>query len=228
MSTVHEGHKIRNILPELSAQGIRKSPNPCLPKALDYVKKVLDRKEIVIVDQGCGQLRHLEFFLRLTKSVVLVDTALQLAKYHDFYGQKLTISEFVKEYHPNASIQVVCADLFEDSKIAADVIFSINVLDVIPPRTRTSMLRSAYNNLSPNGLFIAIVPTNDSRTLKRCRSAMSYADGHLLHHPSGYTFYKNWNVQSLKQLLKRNGFQILENMSTYRQLLFVCKRQEKD
>ena len=213
------------IRPELSAQGIRKHPNPLLPLA---VKTVVDIKKhlgkgLLVVDCGCGQLRNVQTLLSLSSRIVLVDTPYQLDRQHDFYGERMCIRDFVRKRWPRKRIEVMSSSDFEMASVDADIIFSVNVLDVTPQRTRRAILRSCHNNLGTDGLFVAIAPRNDIWTLRICTPDKKYQDGYAFTHPSGYTYYRNWTGTSLHAAIETAGFRIERDLSTHRQVCIICR-----
>jgi len=214
------------IRPELSAQGIRKRPNPMLASVLQELGTLgfMRSSSPLVVDCGCGQLRHAEMLLSLSSRLVLVDTPYQLDSAHDFLGQKRTIRLFVKHTWPRERISIMSTDEFYGSALNADVVFSINVLDVVPARTRSAMLRACLRNLRRGGIFVAIVPRNDAWTQRICTPQASYHDGYIFQHPRGHTYYRNWSGDSLAQFIKRRGFRVVKDLSIYRQACLLCTR----
>jgi len=211
---------------ELSALGIKTKQNPMVEKMVKFLKeKEKTIRNLLIVDQGCGQLRNTKYFIKMFNNIIIVDTDTQLMKPHILYDEKISIHEYVKKRWKNYSIKIINSEKFKKTKVNADVIFSINVLDVTPPKIRKEILNSAHRNLKKDGLFIAIVPRNDTWTLNRCKSAKSFDDGYILKNHNYHTFYRNWDNKHLKQLLRKNGFYEYENMSKYRQACFICKKR---
>jgi len=215
----------KNIRPELSALGIRKSPNPILPRVFSKIKKLDIKKNLLVVDHGCGQLRNVNSLLELSRRLILVDTEVQITKKHKFFDKHLNIKEYVKQKYNNANIKVLDDIAFRNSKVGADFIFSINVFDVILPKTRSIILSSIKRNLSTDGTLILIVPRNDTWTLRRCTNDNKYADGYVFHNHGAFTFYKNWNRQSITNLLKRHRYKVVHDISTYKYLCLFCTIQ---
>ena len=214
------------ILPELSAQGIRKKPNPMLPRMFEELYSLwgTTSADRTIVDYGCGQLRHAEALLSISSRLVLVDTDYQLSTPHDFYGEKMLIADFVASRWPHASISLMSTATFAQSTINADAIFSINVLDVVPRRTRAPMIDAAVRNLAKSGYFVAIAPRNDTWTLRICTQANQYQDGHIFQHKRGYTYYRNWDGSSLHTWLSSRGLTAVKDFSRYRQMCAIFQK----
>ena len=211
---------------ELSALGIKTKKNPMVEKVIIFLKeKEKTIRKLLVVEQGCGQLRNTKYFIKIFNKIIIVDTEEQLTKPHILYDEKMSIREFVKKRWENHNIKIISSEKFKNTKFNADVVFSINVLDVTPPKIRKEILNSARKNLKKDGFFIAIVPRNDTWTLNRCKNAGSFTDGYILKNHNYHTFYRNWDDKHLKQLLRRSGFYEYENMSKYRQACFICKKR---
>lgn len=213
------------ISPELSAQGVRKRPNPMIVKscqALTEAALVNDSRPLV-VDYGCGQLRNVETLLSFSDRLVLVDTEKQLATPHDFYGHKLLASEFVKKHWPKANVRLLTSSEFSLSPLRADVIFIINVIDVVPEQVRRRMIRTAIAHLKQNRGLVLIVPRNDAWTLRICTPRCAFEDGFAFKHPQGYTFYKNWAGETLQEWARSQRLAIVCDLSCYRQACLVCR-----
>jgi hypothetical protein len=212
--------------PELSAQGIRKNPNPILRKAIEVALEAQKKgKRILIVDCGCGQLRNVQTLLSISSNILLVDTPYQLNAEHDFYGEKIQIKDFVRKKWSRKKIDIMSSEQFKCSSVKADLIFSINVLDVTPQRTRQAILRSCYNNLTDDGLFVAIVPRNDTWTLRICAADKQYQDGFAFAHSKGFTYYRNWHGTTLHDVIDKVGFCVYRDLSIHRQVCVICKRR---
>ena len=217
-------HQKRALRPELSAQGIRKHPNPMLARVLPLLKRQgsNSKDSLLVVDCGCGQLRHVKTLLSLSERLVLVDTVTQLKTPHDFFGQKACIRDFVRKQWPRKAIHVIDSVKFMKARLNADLVFSINVLDVTPRKTRTDILRACLRNLGPKGRLIAIVPRNYTWTLRICTRGKVYQDGFVFGHPNGETYYRNWGGASFQSSLLRHGFKVEQDLSTYRQVCVIC------
>jgi len=84
------------------------------------------------------------------------------------------------------------------------------------------MAKAAYRNLRDNGLYVVILPRNDSSIIRRCTESNRYQDGHVFSHHGVATFYVNFDDQSvLIRLLQRLGFRLLHDLSNYRQVCLI-------
>lgn len=210
---------------ELSAQGINKKPNPMVLKTISLLQYHMSDNSLgIVVDQGCGQLRHVNLLLTVSKKLILVDTDYQLSVCHDFNGQQLTIREFVHEHWPNKNISVLSSNEFSRVQIRANTIFSINVLDVTTSDVRNEIAKAAKRNLAPQGHYVLIIPRNDAWTLRICKPTNRYSDGYTFPHSRGYTYYRNWSDGAILTWVHKQGFDIVQNLSNYRQVALICKR----
>ena len=218
-----------HITPGLSAQEIRKNQNPMLERVLSVLRSeyalVNGDTTLSVVDHGCGQLRNVSTILTIARRLYVVDTEAQLSKKHLFYEHTLSVRDFVKKKWSDEDICVLSSKEFEKGGVKADLIFSICVLDAVPPKTRTAILRAAHRNLRRDGMLAIIVPRNDAWTMRRCTDSNTYADGHIFERAKGCTFYKNWNTEALVRLINRNGFMIEKDLSVHRHACILCKKQ---
>ena len=217
--------RTRMVSPELSAQGIRKSPNPMLVPSWSALRALglSTRSTPILVDYGCGQLRNVKTLLSFSNRLVVVDTERQLSSPHLFYGKQMLASEFVKTYWRDAEIRVLTDSQFSNSRITADVIFFVNVFDVVPEQTRRIMLRVATRHLKEGGALVIIAPRNDSWTLGLCSSEKQYQDGHVFDHPRGLTYYRNWSGKTLQEWVVSRRLKIVRDLSIFRQVCLVCR-----
>src|SRR5260370_26635884 len=138
-------------------------------------------------------------------------------------GKKQTIREFIAANYPKSRIQILSNKQFALSAMSAGVVFSTNVLDVTPPETRHEILESATRNLSKRGLFVSIVPRNDSRTLNLCQTAQKYRDGNIFPNKNAFTFYRNWSNKDLVKLYRKHSLEVVVDISNYRYACMICK-----
>jgi predicted TPR repeat methyltransferase len=214
------------ITPELSAQGIQKGTSVAFRQLAERVRETLGENDAgekpLVVEQGCGLLRNVEVLLTISNRLVLVDTEHQLTKTHSFYGEDLAIPEFVKNTWTDHDIRILTSKKFGQRSLDADVIFSVNVFDVVPPQTREELLAAARRNLSESGILAMVVPRNDTWQLRRCTEDQRYADGYAMPNRGRFTFYHNWTNAQMKDLLAEWGFEIMEDFSRYRYLSVLC------
>lgn len=216
------------IVPELSALGIKKAINPMLLKVNEQIKKFPNFENLervpAVVDLGCGQLRNLKEFEKHFSNLYLVDSERQFQKKHNFYGDLETIPEFIEKNYKGKNIKVLNFENFASSDISANLIFLINVLDVTPSKTRNKILRIARQRLSKDGYFIVITPRNDSHTLKLCTDDRKFEDGYFFPNRNYFTFYKNWSNQQIKELFDKHRLKIVKDLSIYRYSCCILKR----
>lgn len=210
---------------ELSAQGINKNPNPMLVKLLSNLKQHKHNGSLgTIVDQGCGQLRHVSLFLKVSTKLVLVDTEYQLGIPHEFNGHKLTIPDYINKRWPLENITLLDSNEFAKSRVQADFVFSINVLDVTTRQTRHDIATDAKRNLSTHGFYVIIIPRNDTWTLRICNQSNKFTDGHIFPHKRGFTYYRNWSNPAISKWVNDHGLIIVNDYSNYKHVVLFCRR----
>ena len=218
--------KTITLRPEFSALGRRKPISPFLTRLIRAVLEERRRRGLASaqtgLEYGCGQLRNLKELKRHFPQVVLVDTEFQLNRVHDFAGKPLTAGQYVRRHYKDGSVTVMSDVDFRASDLRPDVIFSINVMDVVPPQTRRSILSSIRDHLPLTGQFVSLVPRNDSRTLNLCRHALAYRDGHVFSNHGAHTFYKNWPDTTLQRLYRIYSLEVIRDLSRYRHSCLIC------
>jgi len=218
---------VAEIRPELSAQGQSARPSPMVPIALARLK-AMSVKLPRAADQGCGRLRHLDLLSSAHKELYLVDTKRQLEHAQLLEGERMTIGAYVntrKQHSGGCRLRVQSASEFERSHLQLDVVYSVATLDVVPASTREEMVTAASRNLRSGGIYVMIVPRNDSSILKRCTLDNAYQDGHVFRRAGSLTFYRNFrDPSSLLRLARSAGFSLLEDHSQYRQILLLFSR----
>jgi hypothetical protein len=207
---------------------------PTSPLLAELISGVADlrresglRPARLVVEYGCGLLRNLRELRQHFPEVCLVDTDLQLTRFHEFGSRRMTAPEYVRRHYRHGSVTTLTDREFEASRLRPDVIFSVNVMDVVPPETRLSMLDNVNKHLSPRGQFALLVPRNDSRTLNLCKGARAYRDGHLFPNHGAFTYYRNWLSDELQRFCRSHGFDVVRDLSRYRYCCIVCQSKKR-
>lgn len=171
------------------------------------------------MEYGCGLLRNVP---ALDYPVVhALDTEFQLTRRHVIGDFKGSLQDYAKDAFPRRDIRVTTPDRFHAKNV--DVVFCINVLDVVPSSTRVKILRHVSNILTPRSQFVLIVPRNDSRTIKLCTDANRFADGYAFPNHGAYTFYRNWReTKDLVSSLDRQGLRVIADLSIYRHAILIA------
>lgn len=214
---------------EYSAQGTNSKPNPMVLPVLEKLTGSeiygLNHK-ITLVDIGCGKLRHLEICKKFAKNLILVDTKEQIERQQKFKGSITTMAEYVRKIKgPN--IKIIETGTFAIQNNNADLILCVAVMDVVQKNIRSYLAKSAFNNLKINGYFVVIIPRNDSSILENCHDENRFEDGFIFknrgHKDS--TFFINYKDSShLLKMFTNIGFDLLEDLSVYRQICFILKK----
>ncbi len=146
-----------------------------------------------VVELGCGRLRNLPPLLNAFSNVSLVDTKLQCDRVRDLLPKSgkctlMTVEEFTK------------------SKGQFDAAFVISVLHTMPNSyERRGLLRLAYERLKRGGCLLVDVPQGETYYARRCGRHNAYKDGWLMSRGSTFTFYKNFKLDELLDLVESSG-----------------------
>ena len=217
-----------------SAQRSTAPPNPRIIPSLDWISRnhLLSGAlaNAPICDQGCGRLRHLNTLRTYSDHVCLVDQEIQLSRPGDlFTAGRMSVYEYVQlQVRQGIDLSVLCAEKFQHSSLAFRLIVNIAVLDVVLPQERVRILAAASRNLAEGGLFVLIVPRNDSSILKRCSASNAYEDGHVFIHHGAATFFANFRDHSpLVAGLESCGLAPVADLSTYRQVCLIALKTKQ-
>lgn len=201
-------------------------PSPMLDRVCAYIDD-LDIVARTVADQGCGQLRHLQCLLDKFEQITLVDTRFQLSRRFRINGAAITLADYVASLPDGARdrLKVVEAEKFQHSSGSLDVILAINTFDVVPPRVRRELVRAAIRNLRTGGVFVVIIPRNDTTITNRCSNANRFLDGHVFEHHGTMTFFRNFRNQGpVVRLVACFDGALIADLSVYRH---VCLLFEK-
>jgi len=217
------------VSPEYSAQPSIARATPLLEVSIKHIisnENTTELNSLRVADYGCGKLRHLCIFRNYFDSIYLVDTKFQLSRTLKLFGEKTTITKYIATLETSNNIRILNGSEFESSKLGLNAIFSIAVLDVVLPGTRTTMIETVHKNLKPGGFFVIIMPRNDSSILKRCLQNNKYYDGYFFNHHGITTFFKNFRkAEHLVNKITRSGFVLVKNLSIYRHVCLLFKKK---
>jgi len=220
--------KIR-IMPEYSAQGIKKQVSPLLSFAIQKSNELLNQNKIInnplIVEHGCGLLRNTKELIKYYDKIILVDTEFQLKSLHNFEGNLLTIEQYVKTKWSRKNIIIMTNKEYINENNDVDIIYSINVLDVTHPMIRKEIYKSFIKTMNRNTLLVVILSRNDSWTLRLCKNTNKYFDGYVFKNRDAYTFYKNWNGNTLHKDLEKRGFKIINDFTNYKYVGLILSKK---
>ena len=180
-----------------------------------------------VADLGCGKLRHYKSLVSSSDELFLVDTPQQLSATHSDNGQRYTISDVASGARVQRRIvHVMPFDDFAARKLYLDLIVCVAVLDVVLPKVRKELIRSAARNLASSGLGAIVVPRNDSTILSRCGPHNAYSDGHVFPHHGVHTFFHNFRDHlPIVRLCESAGLRLVKDLSCYRQVCLIVEKR---
>lgn len=211
---------------ELSAQRVDAPQNPMLAPAIVAAFQLLPTAKRA-ADQGCGKLRHLVPLVDAYRELVLVDTNRQLSEVHQLGAFSGSIREYIKSLAATRrrGVSLLGAEGFASSHLGLDVVFTVATYDVVPAYTRVEMARAAWRNLSDQGLYVVIIPRNDSSILRRCTTERAYEDGFAFRRNNVATFYRNFrDHRPVIAAVRRLGFRCERDLSRFRQVCLIFRK----
>jgi SAM-dependent methyltransferase len=216
------------IQPEASAQGFNARPTSILRSVpRELVSLGLDGP-LRGADQGCGKLRNLPLILPVVSQLWLVDTSRQLAATLVVNGRPTRLSEVAarEAARSRKKIRLVSAQDFEAARLSLDLVYSVCVVDVLPPADRDRLLRAAVRNLRRGGVLILAAMRNHPSIVSRCTNDNKYADGHAFFHHGLWTFFRNYrDARPLTRHLEGLGLEIVRDLSSWRYVFLIATRR---
>ena len=213
---------------EYSAQRIDAQPNPMLIKCIARMTELTPDCQSV-VDLGCGKLRHLSCLRAQYRDIILVDTVQQLIRQHKLNGKTSTIPAFVEALRKRKGEKLAVMEYGEFAKtksLGVHAVFCVAVFDVVLPATRRDLLEVSRRHLVQDGIFVLVIPRNDSSVLRRCTPENVLKDGHVFAHHGIHTFYHNFgDSAALADSMRRRGFRLVEDISSYRQVGLILRKR---
>jgi hypothetical protein len=178
-----------------------------------YLKSLILSLETVSssFDYGCGKLRYKDAILRVTDTLALVDSEVQIGREQMICGERTTIRASVQRSNrANAYNTTEFARL--QSKF--DRGFCINVLSIIPiaaARQRVLHLIRAKLHTGGTCLFVVQYRNSDFTRMRALPNARSFLDGFLINSSShGHSFYGLISPERLGAMVVNAGFEIID------------------
>lgn len=218
--------------PEFCARRKSHPPNPALLRCLSFLRSGRKQNHLrKCADLGCGKLRHLNALRAISNELVLVDTERQLSRVHTDRGHAYSIDRVASGVSDHRhTVEAMTFERFVSARLGLDVIFCIAVFDCVLRPTRKTLIAAAARNLRGHGLFVVIVPRNDSSIMRRCTKLNKYKDGHVFHHHGITTFFRNFvSCTSIIHDCEAVGLTLYEDQSRHKQacLLFIRSGRAK-
>lgn len=162
-------------------------------------------------DYGCGKLRYQNAILETTDTLAVVDSEIQLSRTQAICRKYTTIRSFVERSN---RVMAYSVEEFECLAQVWDRAFCINVLSTIPfYSVRQKVINLIRNKLRSGGecLFVLQYRNSDFTRMKKMPNARKWRDGFLLDSLRGFSFYALISPESLKRMVTKAGFEILDS-----------------
>lgn len=210
---------------EIRSENAAKPPSAASKWLLNWIRCL--PAEADGLDLGCGKLRYTIPLAKRIGSVTAVDSRVQLDRKQRIGSKISSVRSYAKRYLAN--VRICCSDDAEWRTCRFDVILCSNVLSAIPDyRTRVRLLQAAYNCLRSDGLFLLTTQFKNSHfsAWKSAPNAKKFLDGYLVRGRKGTSFYGLLNADSLTNLCRTAGFDIVES-GHVKETAFVLARRAK-
>ena len=199
---------------KLSAGIIIKTENAAKPhnQTSAYLKSLILGLEPVSssFDYGCGKLRYRDVMLRVTDTLALVDSEMQITREQMIWGDYTTIRASVQRSNRLSAYNTT---EFVHLRTKFDRGFCINVLSVIPiAAARQRVLHFIRGKLRAGGtcLFVVQYRNSDFTRMRRLPNAQPYLDGFLIDSLRGYSFYGLISPEQRTGMVVKAGFEVVK------------------
>lgn len=160
------------------------------------------------LDYGCGKLRYARVLAENSKSLTLVDSAVQLDREQIIDGERTTIRRYADRW-PHARVMEVQEFLCDDRSF--DFVLCANVLSAIPSRSaRSKVLGWIRDRLAGGGTALFVVQFRNSfyRELPKRQGVTRHLDGYLLRTRRGTSYYGIIPPDNLVEILRTAHFKV--------------------
>jgi len=209
-------HLIRS---ENVARSIKQASNYLVSWILSYGK--IDNA----LDYGCGKLRYVDPLTKISDSLTIVDSEIQIKKKQTINGIATTIQEYVDSRWSN--INIFSVKDFKSRNEKYSFILCANVLSAIPlANIRSNVLFSLSSCLGTGGncLFVSQYTNSFYSKLKNDPKAKPHLDGYIVTKRGRSSYFGILNKSMIEKLALAHGFRHVESW-TNGQSAYVLARK---
>lgn len=167
--------------------------------------------DINILDYGCGKCRYSRQLDNKSKSIVLLDSKIQINRRQMICGTMTTVKSFANTFLHNST--VFSLEELNQLNMKFDFILCTNVLSAIPfTSKRIDVLKNINAFLKENGTALITVQYRNSyfNTYSEKRDAFRYNDGWIIPRGHDYAFYGIIQPQTLYDYCENAYLEIKE------------------
>lgn len=173
------------------------------------------------LDLGCGKLRYTVPLSKRVRSVVAVDSQIQVDRVQTLFGTKSSVRRYATEKLPNVRVYSLTERAWRRRRY--DFVLCSNVISAIPSRkVRAELVATAHERLRHRGVFLLTTQFRNSYFTNWASDprAIRHCDGFLVRGAKGASFYALLDSDALVKICCEAGFSII-NSGHARELAFV-------
>jgi len=173
------------------------------------------------LDLGCGKLRYTIPLSRRVKSVVAVDSQVQVDRVQTLSGTKSSVRRYATDNLPNVRVYSLNEDGWR--RRSYDVVLCSNVISAIPTRkARAELVSIAHERLRHRGIFMLTTQFRNSYFSSWASDplAIPHCDGFLVRGKKNASFYALLDSDALVKICCQQGFSIIHSGHS-KELAFV-------
>ncbi len=175
--------------------------------------------DYIALDYGCGKLRYTIPLCKKVKTVIAVDSKIQLSRNQVIDGEKISIISYANDIS-NLNVFELSENDWKKQKY--DVILCCNVLSTIPNHfDRLTILENIKKMLNETGEALITVQYRNSyfKLYKSRDYAFPYYDGWIINNKGTHSFYGLITPKALEELCNEASLKItniqIHDGSTY-------------
>jgi 2-polyprenyl-3-methyl-5-hydroxy-6-metoxy-1,4-benzoquinol methylase len=164
------------------------------------------------LDYGCGKVRYTICLSRRVRSVVAVDSKVQLSRTQRVAGRRTTLNEYASRFMKNVTVCEAASNRWKSRRY--DFILCSNVLSCIPRvADRINLLRELGGVLKPTGFLWATTQFRNTHFKGWTKSpfARRVRDGWLVEGFRGASFYAILPPEKLVRSCRRAGLTVVHS-----------------
>lgn len=191
-----------------------------------FVEEIRNLEPVsVSMDYGCGKLRYLKVYSKISDEVYLHDSEIQLFRQQSIFGKKQSIAQYAK--HKNY-ISLFGRHDVTTKKSIFDRIFCINVMSAIPILSvRWRVLKNCFRLLKAGGELVIThqYRNSDFTRMRNLPNAYEYRDGFVINSLRGHSFYSTFSRETLIRRIEEYGFRI-QTTKIYDGTIFIVAMKD--
>ena len=162
------------------------------------------------LDFGCGKLRYSGYLEKISDSITVVDSAIQLKRIQKIESENTTVLDYIKRW---TNARALNLQDFREDRRKYDLALCSNVLSAIPnQKAQSQALSSISDSLSQTGKCLFVTQYNNSYFKKASSlpNAISHFDGWIMKSTRGNSYYGIIPLEKLVSLVESHEMKVMK------------------